>query len=603
MAHHVVGVEIAQSGLKVCALEMSMRGAQLRSMDFYGWDTPLPDLRDLKEAAAESLTTDDASSLPEEPSAQSAEPPSEAAESEEMSVSDTSIQRKIDQIQEKAPPPEEAPLSLVSQLLRAKVATWVNRADEIFVGFDGRKAALHPFTIPVTDVSKLETTLLFELEDTIPQDIEQMSYGYTATQRLKSATDVLAAVAYKSDIERVLRDVRAGGVHLRALYYEPLALMSLLPEVPKGAAKPPATVVICIGEERTHILLCKNNVPIYARTLREGVTTVDAHWARLLNLDEAQGKQRREALTHSLMQSQSESLAQSNEAGEPENSPALSSQNAMTPQERQSLSETLHLAFRAISSSVKQTIKPFRRQLDAPVIYVTGQIATLPECTTWLSRDLGMTTTLLPLPPALERLSDGHACTFSYALAVAGSRALSQPKIDFRSGELAEQGDFSQFREQGFKILYALCAILFFAFVSAAGRYYLLREDEQALDQTLREVTKSITGREIEDYKQALAIIHQGGGKESTSIPKSSAFDVLTMISKKIPKELDVRIYQMDIRLDNKVSLKAEAANFDTKDKLVDVLKSEPCFKQFDLPQAKSIEGKVDFEIRFDMGC
>lgn len=441
---------------------------------------------------------------------------------------------------------------------------------EAYLGFPSQRASSRVLTFPLTDIRKIEPMIGFELEDQLPRPLEETVFGAVPIRLSRTETEMLVASADRARLGEVLQEYAAAQLQPRAIYYEPLAYLSL-------AAGMTDAVIADIGAERTLILHVQEGRVAATRAIAWGGNRLDQALATQLGLDLAEARRGKE------------DVGQIHEGPAP--TPAA-----------QRASDVLSTALGLLVTGLRQTMQT-RRETEGFTLYLTGGTSLLRGLSGHLSRALGCDVQALPLPPALMERPDGPRFALAYALALS-SASPRQPKIDFRKGEFSFRGDLSHLRSQARKYIYATLAIVGIAFVAGMVRYVTLRSDEAALDKTLKEVTRKITGHEMSDYKAALVAMQQSANPAKSAVPNRSAADQFASLSKRLPPELDLHASDIDLRPD-KVSIKGDTTNFESVDKIVEALKADECFKTVNGGKSrKTSDGtRVEFQITIDEGC
>jgi Tfp pilus assembly PilM family ATPase/Tfp pilus assembly protein PilN len=514
MAHQIAGLDIGASAIKLARFDVSFRGLVSASAEVLPWREP------------------------------------DAAEAEKTTETDVL-----------APPPSR----LAATLAQTNIGS-----NEVYMGFPSQRASSRLLTFPLTDIRKIEPMIGFELEDQLPRPLEETVFGAVPVRLSRSETEMLVASADKERLGEVLEEYAAAALQPRAIYYEPLAYLSL-------ASGMTDALIADIGAERTLFLHLQEGRVAATRALPWGGHRLDSALSQALALDLAEARRGKEEVAR------------------------LYADAAPTPA-AQRASDVLSKALAPLVMGLRQTLQT-RRETETFTVYLTGGQSLLTGLHEFLARALGCEVKALPLPAALEAQPDGHRFALAYALALS-SAAPRQPKIDFRRGEFSFRGNLSHLRSQARKYVYATVAVVAVAFLSGIVRYVTLRSDEAALDKTLREVTRKITGHEMTDYKTALVAMQQASSPTKSSVPNRSAVDQFASLSKRLPPELDLHASDIDLRPD-KVQIKGDTTNFESVDKIVDALKADECFKQVTPGKSrKTSDGtRIEFQVTMDEGC
>lgn len=461
----------------------------------------------------------------------------------------------------------------------ALVAVPQLRTGEVVCAYPSHQVSTRKLHFPLGDIRKVEPMIGFELEDQIPRGLDELIYAWVVTKNSKDATDLLIATTARTEVRRLLDDYEALGLQPRSLFYEPLAYLGITTkEVPLGKNY----VVIDVGSSRTHVLAVSNGFPIYARTLRDGGHRLDVALAKHFNLSTSEAKRGKEGTARIL----------------------TAEEEAEATNEARDVSKVLRDALRPLIIGIRQTLLPLRDDLDDAIIYVTGGGVALPGFVSLIEAEIGIPTQAMPLPKVLADRPDGHAFTAAWALGQLASSSSRTSRVDFRREEFAFRGDMSQLKTVVPKLVAGVAIVALLALTSGITRYATLSADERALDKTLKEVTKKLMGREMDDFKMALTAMHQSLTPPKSIIPKNSALDYMVTLGQVLPKELDFKISEIDIK-NEKLQIKGETTSYDLVEKLTDALRAGACFKEV-TPQRskKSADGqRVEFTFAIELGC
>ncbi len=549
MAHTVIGVDLAAAGVKTVMLDASLRKLEFQRANTHPYDLAPP------------VTAD-------------------AAPGEAPTSSSAAGGAPNDLAPDNAAPHNPAPsrqARVARSIGEAIAAQRASGSSEMCLGFDGTKTTTHLLRFPMGDLKKIEAILEPELEDRLARPLEEMAYAYTPVLLTKEKGELLIGTAARDEVRAWVAALTDAGQAPRALYAEALSLVALAGGI--GPSADQTGALIDIGHSKTHILLMRQGRPVFARTLREGSGRIDRAIAQTMQVDEA---------TARTMKERAQVL--------------LPHEQGSRPDEKR-LSEAIEAGLRPLIVALKQTLHLYKNEVAGGRIFLTGGGSLLLGLSRLLSTELGMEATELPLPEPLKTLPSAHSYTLAYALA-ASSIAPRQPKLDFRRGEFSFRGDLKQLGRDNARLGWAVAGIFLLAMFSGVSRCAVLRADDRALDDTLRQVTKQMMNREISDFKQALVAIRQSVNPEKEVLPKHSALEYFGVVSSRIDPALDLKLNEIDLRQD-KIMLKGDAQSYDLIEKMAEGLRGHECFKQVEVgKQHKSRDGnRVEFSVTIDVEC
>jgi Tfp pilus assembly PilM family ATPase len=195
---------------------------------------------------------------------------------------------------------------------------------------------------------------------------------------------------------------------------------------------------------------------------------------------------------------------------------------------------------------------------------------------------------------------DSAAMTIGMAYDAAGGR----PMFDLRSGALAVKMDLSFLRAKAVPLGAAALLVAAFAAGSAYADLYRLKKSETVLSGRLATESNEQFG-EARTAEAVLATNGPSGGSTVSPLPKSSAYDILLMVSEKVPTKdkitLDIDQLQID---DQKVDIQGTTKTAEGIDLLVSELKKIECFKDVSRgPTDTGPDGVKKFKLTITQQC
>ncbi|MDP3276272.1 MAG: hypothetical protein Q8Q09_13815 [Deltaproteobacteria bacterium] len=164
------------------------------------------------------------------------------------------------------------------------------------------------------------------------------------------------------------------------------------------------------------------------------------------------------------------------------------------------------------------------------------------------------------------------------ALALAMRGVSKSPRIDLRKGSLVLTGNAQILRERA-PLLIVLTAAIALTWVGAtAARYYAIRSDRDRLTAALALVTSDVFEERITDPQTAIARARGANETIQDPLPPADAFDVVGVISTRIPEGTrNHDIMQLEVN-DEHVQIQGIAATVQDRDSIVEALKQYECF-------------------------
>jgi len=458
--------------------------------------------------------------------------------------------------------------------------------EQVVVALPGQVLATHVLTLPFTDPKRIDATLPFEVESLLPFDLADAQFDYQVAGQKDGKSDLLVGVIRKDELRGLVELLSGLKLEPRIITHPGLAYQSLLagspglPDVPEGEA----VAVVDIGHERTSVSIGRPGSGVeFARTFPGGGKDLTRALSQEFQIPpEAahQWKEQHGAMASAVVGPDAERAAGAFVRG-------------LSPVVRE-----LRASFKAYGA---------RSRKQVTHVYLCGGTARLRGLDEQLSRELGMSASLLKLPaemaqavPAEQQPEAAQAVALAVRGAAAGARA---PRFNLRRGEFAFKGDFDYLRDRmGLLASYA-ATLLILLIASGVVRNSVLARREQQLDQKLCEVTQRVLGQCEKNYDRAINMLR---GKESPAavIPKTSAVELLAELTERIPPDVQVTFDEIIVDME-RVSLRGETGSSKLVDKITTALKDYRCFhevKQGKLEKSK--DGKsVSFRLDIQVAC
>jgi hypothetical protein len=165
------------------------------------------------------------------------------------------------------------------------------------------------------------------------------------------------------------------------------------------------------------------------------------------------------------------------------------------------------------------------------------------------------------------------------ALALALRGVSKASRLDLRKGPLALSGNAQILRERMGLFIAAAAAIAFTWLGATAARYYSLASERDRLTAALGVVTLDVFEERITDPQRAITKANGTGETIQDPAPPADAFDVIGVLSDKIPVGTrNHDITQLEVT-DEHVQIQGIADTLQDRDSIVDALKTYPCFQ------------------------
>jgi type IV pilus assembly protein PilM len=373
-------------------------------------------------------------------------------------------------------------------------------SDTVVSAVPGDRATSRFLALPFSGEKKISQVVGFEFERLSPVKLEESVLDHQVQSTDGRNTRLLVCSVPRAFLEERIALLRSARAEPAIITHAPLALFGLRDSVPPEENG--ATAILDIGHRSSDLCVFDSQGLKAARTISCGGRQVTAEISSALGVPEAEA-------------------------------------------ERVKHSEAAAGAGGALGPAVERGLGPLVRELRLSLascgsvgcLYLCGGGSKLRGIEKALSSALDVI--VRPFPSSgvdWNRLDDpaeaAPVIPKGLALALRVASRSSGVEIDFRKGPFAYEGDFKFLRD---KLVYlAVAAVLLIGVggVSSYIRLANLGREQDALAETLRRVSKEVTGQETDDFESVLAVMQEEIGEgEGQVFPEITAFQVLLDVS------------------------------------------------------------------------
>lgn len=435
----------------------------------------------------------------------------------------------------------------VTDAIRAAAAGL--RPDASAIALPGEQSFFRRLELPRAAMKELASVLAFELEATVPFEIDDTVFDHRvlAGGASPQSVTVFAALARTEDVrERIALVQEAIGqdpAHVGTGALPLTNLTAIMPELGRpfqGAVAGPVAILE-LGETSSDVVMLEGAEATFARTLSRGT------------------------------------------AGLPDSAPAL-------------------------ARELRQTFAAFRASGGAPVaaVYLVGGGASARGAEAFLSTELGVT--ILPLPtPRFEGITaeqEQMLPRFAKAVGLALGLTGRARGLDLRKGPLEAERSYPFLREK-IPLLAGLGAVIAVSFgFSIIAELRALDAELGTLSAELAAVSRDVLGEETTDPTRARELLEQGpGAADDDPMPRVDAFDVMVALSEAVPKDVVHDIVDLDVNRGHVIIQATVPTNKDAEG-IAAKLKEHACFKDVKIPRTNQFaDSKQKYVLEFDLKC
>ncbi|MDD5307766.1 MAG: pilus assembly protein PilM [Deltaproteobacteria bacterium] len=391
--------------------------------------------------------------------------------------------------------------------------------EPVHVALPGERVSTRVVRLPMSAARRLEQVLKFELDDTLPFDIDDAVFDHVEVARDGEGITVVAAAVPSGEVKALVDGLTEQGVGAQEVGVAPLSYGALLAAGKKKeeAAASKVTAFIDLGHERTNVAVLGDRVPTFRTILRGGrdLTAVLAEKGKVA-FAEAEAYKQRDGLTGRV-------------------------------------GDVLREALRPLVREIRQTLAGHQAAGGRPVerIILAGGGAGMRGIDQLLADEVGVAAETFHFSMDDVHVSDrAVAAPAPAALAYALALRETIPKarrMNLRRGELVFKGDRALLKKRALWMGVCVLGILLSWMFASYAQYRSLKVENEASKAKLEEVTKRLFRRPILEKEE---IERELGGEtvEEAPVPAKDAFDIVVEISRRIPTSVVHDVEDLEIK-------------------------------------------------------
>lgn len=491
-----------------------------------------------------------------------------------------------------------------------------SKTELVIAAVPGEQSTSRFITLPYADHRKVDATIVGELSDLIPIDVDEAIVDHTMLQKTPDGGSLSFAVAVpKRDVEAQLGLLGEAGVEPRFLSVDVAQLYNLYthflkddqsraeePGVPSSEAStfvlaapggpPPARAIVDIGHERTLVAISGEGGLALVRVLRHGGKDITRALEKAFGI----GPEVAEDLKHN-------------------HGFVASSRQPPPSEEEERMSEAVRVGLHPLVQDLRRTLLSVRtdKRVHVSRVDLLGGGSRIRNLANHLAEALNVPCAMgLAVEQIVERQVEparrpAYALALALALRVAGDRAVSA--IELRQGDFQFAGQLQSLRTRIPAILASGAVLGALLLANIWLSYYSSSRREAELDRRFCEITKEAIGREICEPKQALSVMAQPVSElGNVRTVERSALEIAAELSARIPEEVsakpEFRIDEIDITPD-RARISGETDTFDAVDQIVAEYSKDPCYsniKKGNLRRKPDGKG-IEFQLSLRLEC
>jgi general secretion pathway protein L len=459
-------------------------------------------------------------------------------------------------------PKEEADSPPLPQQLRRFAALYRLPAEYVVAALPGDRVTTRRLVLPFRERRRLAQAVPFELESQMPFALEDVVVDWDVVRSEGSRTEAIALAAPKPEVGRRLETLREAGLEPRILEIEGIVLANL----PVLFPEPGTHLYVDIGHSKTTLTLCAEGKPLAMRTvpIAGRAFTQAIASERKLEWNEAEGVKCEEGIR---------------------------------------TSAAAHFVVDRLGREIVRTLGGFESYLvgQPPLEKLTllGGSARLHRMDELIAERVGLPVARMTFPrneAGSALVAGGDPLLFSTALALALRGTLqANTRMNLRREEFAYRIDLKQFSQELTVTARLAGLALLLAAVALGTSIVTESRKADALERELRaQYTQAFPGQSPPTnvglaMRDAVRSAHERADALGVYRGNLSALDVLSEISARVPKDLEVVFEELSIDR-QVVHIRGYSKSFEGVDRLrTELSKFEP-FSQIQVSEIQSDE-------------
>jgi general secretion pathway protein L len=455
--------------------------------------------------------------------------------------------------------PRSDPETPLAEVLQRFLRMHQLPTDHVACALPSDRLSSRRLEFPFRDRKRLTPAVPFEVEGQIPFDLDDVIIDWEIVGGERNHAEVAATLAPRREVSALLAGLQEAKCDPRVVEAEGLVLGNLV----HFFDLPGTRLLVDVGHRKTTLCLLRDETPIAARSIPVGGASLTQAIAkdRSWSLEDAERAKCEDGVFHLGF-------------------------NSASPGAVAILDQLAREIVRTLESLEAVIGGPPESQVSA--ITLMGGSARLLRIDEYLSERTGIPAGRLSFPPEASGsalVAGGDPVLFAPAIALA-LRATSESKtrMNFRQDEFSYRTDLRRMFGKDMRpaAVMAGCAVLLMGVSAATGVSVESRRTSRLEAEVSRLYSEAIPGpvpsnpmaemnRKLQE-KRDLADFLGAYGRDL------SALDLITELSRRIPKNLDVTFEELDIDRRG-IRVKVSAPSFEAADRLTAELASREPFK------------------------
>jgi general secretion pathway protein L len=432
----------------------------------------------------------------------------------------------------------------LSELLRRFVTVHRLSTYHVVTAVRGDRLSVRRLSFPFAERRRLAQAVPFEVEGTLPFDIEDVVLDWSIVRSERHRAEVVAAIARRPQVSELIETLHDAGCEPRTVEAEGLVLANL-----SAVFDLPATgLLVDIGHSKTTLCAISEGAPLAARSMQVGGLALSEAIAedRGLSLEQAE----QEKCEHGIF--------------DPVLGRPLPKASAVLDQ---------------LAGEIVRFASSLATSVPGGIGHVTlfGGSAQLERIDELLAERTGLDVQRLGLPSAAEAtgfVAGGSPLVYAPAIALAlRGTARRKTQLNFRQDEFARRLDLSRYRRDFGATGILAGVVLGLAVVNFAAGAVLESRSARDIETRIRAVHESVfpgrpmASNPVAALREAVRTSRDRAEFLGVYSRNRSALDLLQEISGRVPPDLEVLFEELSID-GQTIRIRVSAKSFEAADRL-----------------------------------
>jgi len=156
---------------------------------------------------------------------------------------------------------------------------------EVILGVGNQRVAVRPMTLPSMPMGELQSTLTYQVQETLPMPVEEAVLSFLPTYEVPSESgpvlEGMLVAAWREGVMTNIRAAEAAGLKPMMVDLSGFALLRAMARGPLGAG---TTALVDIGARITTVVVATDGVPRFIRVLSSGAQDLTETMARSMSM-------------------------------------------------------------------------------------------------------------------------------------------------------------------------------------------------------------------------------------------------------------------------------------------------------------------------------